>query len=76
MQATLRKRIGSSLIGANYTFSKAIDNINGDNGDGTLWRAYPVSYKLNKPSSGINRQQNFQLYYVYQLAVRQGTHHG
>ena len=36
LQATVRKRIGSSIIGASYTFEKAIDNTNGDNGDGTL----------------------------------------
>ncbi len=72
LEATARKRIGSSIIGASYTFSKAIDNINGDNNDGTLWRAYPVSYALDKQISGLNRAQNFQFYYVYQLPFGKG----
>ena len=72
LQATVRKRIGASIIGASYTFSKAIDNTNGDNGDGTLWRAYPVSYTLNKQVSGFDRPQNFQLYWVYQLPFGKG----
>ncbi|HKE21243.1 MAG TPA: TonB-dependent receptor [Bryobacteraceae bacterium] len=72
LQATLRKRIGASLIGVSYTFSKGINNANGDNGDATLWRGYPLSYTLDKQLSGINRQQNFQLYYVYQLPLGQG----
>lgn len=67
LQATVRKRIGSSLLGASYTFSKAINNANGDNGDGTLWRTYPVSYTLDKQIAGFNRPQNFQFFYVYQL---------
>jgi len=72
LQATLRKRIGSSLIGVSYAFSKSMDDINGDNDDGTLWRAYPVSFNLDKALSGINRQQTFSLYYVYQLPFGKG----
>ncbi len=72
LQATVRKRIGASIIGASYTFSKSIDNTNGDNGDGTIWRAYPVSYALNKQVSGFNRPQNLQLYFVYQLPFGKG----
>jgi hypothetical protein len=72
LQATMRKRIGSSLIGASYAFSKAMDNTNGDNGDGTLWRAYPVSYALDKRVSGINRHQTFNLYWVYNLPFGKG----
>ena len=72
LQATLRKRIGSSLIGASYALSKGMDDINGDNDDGTIWRAYPVSFSLDKALSGINRQQTFSLYYVYQLPFGKG----
>jgi hypothetical protein len=72
LQATMRKRIGSSLIGASYAFSKAMDNTNGDNGDGTIWRAYPVSYALDKRVSGINRAQTFNLYWVYNLPFGKG----
>jgi hypothetical protein len=72
LQATVRKRIGSSIIGASYTFSKAIDDANGDNGDATLWRAYPASFTLDKQISGIDRPQTLQVYYVYQLPFGKG----
>lgn len=71
-QAKIRKRIGASLIGASYTFSKAINSSNGDNGDGTLWRAYPVSYTLNKQIAGFDRPHNLQVYTVYQLPFGKG----
>ncbi|HKE21519.1 MAG TPA: TonB-dependent receptor [Bryobacteraceae bacterium] len=72
LQMSVRKRIGASLIGANYTFSRAIDNSNGDNGDGFLWRAYPASYTLDKQLSGISRSQVFNLFVVYQLPFGKG----
>jgi hypothetical protein len=72
LQATLRKRIGSSLIGASYAFSRSIDNINGDNDDGSLWRAYPMSFSLDKQLSGINRQQTLNIYWVYNLPFGKG----
>jgi hypothetical protein len=71
-QASVRKRIGPSIIGLSYTFSKGIDNTNGDNGDGTLWRAYPVSFSLDKQISGFDRTHNVQIYYVYQLPLGKG----
>ncbi len=72
LQANVRKRIGASIIGASYTFSKAINNMNGDNGDGTLWRAYPVSFALDKQIAGFDRPHNFQFYYVYNLPFGKG----
>ncbi len=72
LQASVRKSIGASIIGASYTFSKAIDNINGDNDDGTLWRAYPVSFNLDKQISGFDRPHNFQAYWVYNLPFGKG----
>ena len=72
LQATIRKRIGGSIFGASYAFSKAIDDINGDNNDGSLWRAYPDSYTLNKQLSGINRQQTLSVYWVYDLPFGKG----
>jgi len=72
LQTSLRKRIGSSIIGVSYTFSRSIDNINGDNDDGSLWRAYPVSFALDKQLSGINRQQTFATYWVYNLPFGKG----
>ena len=72
LQATLKKRIGASLFGASYAFSKAIDDINGDNNDGSLWRAYPTSFAQDKQLSGINRAQTLTFYYVYQLPFGKG----
>ena len=72
LQSTIRKRIGASVFGASYAFSKAIDDINGDNNDGTLWRAFPVSYTLDKQLSGINRQQTLSIYWVYNLPFGRG----
>jgi hypothetical protein len=72
LQATLRKRIGASLFGASYAFSKAIDEFNGDNDDGTVWRAYPLSFSLDKALSGINRQQTLSVYWVYKLPFGKG----
>ena len=72
LQTNIKKRFGGSLVGAAYTFSRAINNYNGDNGDGTLFRAYPVSYTLNKQLAGFDRTQVFQLYYVYQVPFGRG----
>jgi hypothetical protein len=72
LQTSVRKRIGASIIGASYTFSKAINNMNGDNGDGTLWRAYPVSFTLDKQIAGFDRPHNFQFFYVYNLPFGKG----
>jgi hypothetical protein len=72
LQMRMRKRIGPSLIQVNYTFSKGLDNMNGDNGDATLWRAYPESFTLDKALSGINRAQTFTIAYVYQLPFGKG----
>jgi hypothetical protein len=72
LQATIRKRIGASLFGASYAFSKTMDDANGDNNDGTLWRAYPVSFALDKRLSGINREQTLNVYWVYNLPFGKG----
>lgn len=65
LQSRLRKRIGGSLIGASYTFSKAINT--GDNGDSALFRAFPSSFVLNQGLAGFDRTHTFQFYSVYQL---------
>jgi hypothetical protein len=71
LQSRFRKRIGASLIGASYTFAKAI-NTGSDNGDGGLFRNYPLSYSLNKSQAGFSRTHTFQFYYVYQLPFGKG----
>jgi hypothetical protein len=71
LQSRVRKRIGGSLIGASYTYSKSI-NTGSDNGDGGLFRNYPLSYSLNKSEAGFSRTHTFQFYYVYQLPFGKG----
>ena len=72
LQARARKRIGASFFGASYTYSKAINSSVGDNGDGFIWRAFPVNFRLNKQLAGFDRTQTLQLYYVYQLPFGKG----
>ena len=71
LQTRFRKRIGGSLIGASYTFSKSI-NTGSDNGDGGLYRNFPLDYSLNKVRSGFDRTHTFQFYYVYQFPFGKG----
>jgi hypothetical protein len=70
LQTRLRKRIGASLIGASYTFSKAINT--GDNGDSPLFRAFPSSPSLNQGLAGFDRTHTFQFYSVYELPFGKG----
>jgi hypothetical protein len=72
LQTNVKKRFGSSLIGMAYTFSRAIDNYNGDNGDASLFRTYPVSYALDKQLAGFDRKHTFQLYHVLQFPFGKG----
>ena len=72
LQTDVKKRFKGSIIGMAYTFSRAINNYNGDNGDGSLFRAYPVDYRLNKQLAGFDRKHTFQLYHVYQLPFGKG----
>jgi hypothetical protein len=73
LQTKLNKRVGrGSIVGLAYTFSRAINNYNGDNGDGTLFRAYPVSAALNKQLAGFDRKHTLQLYHVFELPFGKG----
>jgi hypothetical protein len=71
LQTRLRKRLGASLIGVSYTFSKAI-NSGTDNGDGGLFRNYPLSYGLSKSLSGFDRTHVLNVSYIYQLPFGKG----
>ena len=74
LQATVRSGTGRrSLAIASYTFSKAINNYNGDNNDATLWRAYPVSYALDKQIAGFDRPNNGR-FQGEGATVRQGAY--
>jgi outer membrane receptor protein involved in Fe transport len=70
LQTSLKKRIGASLIGVSYTFSKAIDV--GDNGDAALTWTYPVATKRDEALAGFDRTHTLQIYEVYQLPFGKG----
>jgi hypothetical protein len=72
LQTRVVKHTHAGVIGMSYTFSRAINNVNGDNGDGTLFRAYPVSFTLDKAVAGFDRPHTFQLYHVYDLPFGKG----
>jgi hypothetical protein len=72
LQSQLKKRFGNSIITMAYTYSHAQDNINGDNGDGTLWRTWPYSTAQAWGTSGFNRGQTFTLSSVYTLPFGPG----
>ena len=81
LQARLTKRIGASIMGVSYTFSKTLDDYTGafggvgDSADGSLFRAFPVSYALNKSLASFDRPHVLQVYYVYQLPFGKGHHY-
>jgi hypothetical protein len=81
LQTRLTKHIGPSVIGVAYTFSKTLDNYSGafggvgDSADGSLFRAYPVSYSLDKSLASFDRTHILQAYYVYQLPFGRGHHY-
>jgi len=71
LQTRMRKQLGASLIAVSYTFSKAI-NSGTDNGDGGLFRNYPLSYGLSKSLSGFDRTHVLNVSYIYQLPFGKG----
>jgi hypothetical protein len=71
LQSRLRKRVGNGFVAVAYTYSKAI-NTASDNGDGGLFRNFPLSYRLNKSLSGFDRTQVLNISYVYQLPIGKG----
>ena len=72
LQSRLTKRVGASVFGVSYTFSKAI-NTGSDNSDGGFFRTYPLSSSLSKSLAGFDRTHTFQFYYVYEVPF--GKHH-
>jgi hypothetical protein len=70
LQTRLRKRIGPSLFGFSYTFSKAINIV--DSSVSALFRAFPSAPNLNQGLAGFDRTHTFQFYSVYQLPFGKG----
>jgi Carboxypeptidase regulatory-like domain/TonB dependent receptor len=69
-QTQLTRRFGAGLVGATYTFSKALDY--GDNDDsGLTWNWIPMLNR-NYALAGFDRTHNFELYANYELPFGKG----
>lgn len=67
LQTKLTRHIGaSSLIGAAYTFSKAIDFSDNDDLNGSF-ENFPAYLFMNKSLASFDRTNNLELYAVYSL---------
>jgi hypothetical protein len=80
LQVSVRKNVGIALIGANYVFSKSLDNTStGENGDiaaggGTLSGIIqnPFDLRDGRALSDFNLRHNFNAYYVLDLPFGRG----
>ncbi len=70
LQAQATKRMGGGLVGASYTFSKAMDF--GDNDDSGLTWSWTPMWERNYALAGFDRTHNFQLYANYALPFGRG----
>jgi hypothetical protein len=70
LQTQLTKRVGAGLVGATYTYSKALDY--GDNDDSGLTWAWIPMYARNYALAGFDRTHNFQAYGNYELPFGHG----
>lgn len=68
MQAT--RSIGAAMIGAAYTFSKAIA-FGDDTDSGLMWNWVPMLQR-NRAAAGFDRTHNFEFYGVYDLPFGRG----
>jgi hypothetical protein len=72
LQAQVTKRMGTGLVGATYTFSKAMDF--GDNDDSRLTWSWTPMWERNYALAGFDRTHNFQLFGNYGLPFGPGKH--
>jgi hypothetical protein len=66
LQSQLTRRLGSAQLGANYTWSRAM-NFGDDSTYNGLTFAYPVYWPRNWAAAGYDRTHNFQMWVVYEL---------
>jgi hypothetical protein len=72
LQTQMIKRLGGGLVGASYTFSKAMDF--GDNDDSGLTWSWAPMWERNYALAGFDRTHNFQLFSNYTLPFGKGQH--
>jgi hypothetical protein len=70
LQTQVIKRMGGGVVGASYTFSKAMDF--GDNDDSGLTWAWTPMWERNYALAGFDRTHNFQLFANYAIPFGRG----
>jgi hypothetical protein len=71
LQARAAKRFSTGNIGVAYTFSKAMDATDNDEGGSLTWNWGPIMYR-NYALAGFDRTHNFQTYGTYSLPFGKG----
>jgi hypothetical protein len=70
LQSRVTRRFGNSMIGASYTFSKALNFA--DNDQSNLTWAWAPAYGRNYSLAGFDRTHNFNVYSTYDLPFGRG----
>jgi hypothetical protein len=71
LQTRATKRFSTGSIGVAYTFSKAMDASDNDEGSSLTWNWWPILYR-NYALAGFDRTHNFQAYGTYSLPFGKG----
>jgi len=71
LQVRAVRRTANANFGASYTFSKAMDASDNEQGSALTWNWAPIRYR-NYALAGFDRTHNFQLYGTYALPFGKG----
>jgi Carboxypeptidase regulatory-like domain len=72
LQTKLTHRMGRLNLGVAYTFSKAMDAADNEEGSSIMWEWAPIIYR-NYALTGYDRTHNFQTFGNYALPFGKGT---
>jgi len=73
LQVKAAHRVGDANFGMAYTFAKAMDAADNEEGGSITWEWAPIQYR-NYALAGYDRTHNFQLYGTYALPFGKGKH--
>ena len=73
LQVVLTRHVGKSIFGTSYTFSKAMDFMEGPN-NGTLSWSLPALIQRNYALAGFDRTHNLESYWTYDLPFGKDQH--
>jgi len=71
LQVSATHSLGNATYGASYTFAKALDAADNEEGSALTWNWVPMLYR-NYAVAGYDRTHNFQLYGTYLLPFGKG----